>query len=183
MKGSVFFTLEGSRRVMSFKKTSSVVLISVDATETAANTFTETEHDLQLSPLDNEVFVVVALDAAPAPPDAIAATDTSTSVSISTTSRTAVGNIGDNNVLGASESAIRAAGFVDGGVGFQQLATEAPTGAVDYIGIIATNNFFTQIEGAGNAAAKSAGVRLWGYRARADAATYAALVQSEVLSS
>jgi len=87
---------------MSFKKTSSVVTISVDAAETAANTFTQTEHDLQLSPLDNEVFVVVALDASPAPPDAIAAVDTSTSLSISTTSRTSVGNIGDNNVLGAS---------------------------------------------------------------------------------
>lgn len=168
---------------MSFKKTSSVVTISVDALESAANTFTETEHDLQLSPLDNEVFVVLAVDAAPAPPEALAGIDTSVSVSISTTSRTAVGNIGDNNVLGAAESAIRAAGFVDGGVGFQQFSGETPTATLDYIGIIATNNFFTQIEGAGNANAKSAGVRLWGYRARADAATYAALVQSEVLSS
>ena len=168
---------------MSFKKTSSTVVISVDALESAANTFTETEHDLQLSALDQEIFVVLALDIAPAPPDAIAGVDTSTSVSLSTTSRTAVGNIGDNNVLGASESAIRAAGLVDGGVGFQQLATEAPAGMVDYIGIIATSQFFTQIEGAGNAAAKSAGVRIWGYRARADAATYSALVQGTVLSA
>lgn len=168
---------------MSFKKTSSVITISVDAAELGPNTFNQQEHDLQLSPLDNEVFVVLAVDSAPAPPDAIAATDTSVSVSVSTTSRTAVGNIGDTNVLGAAESAIRAAGFVDGGVGFQQFSGETPTATLDYIGIIATNNFFTQIEGAGNGAAKSAGVRLWGYRARADAATYAALVQSEVLSS
>ena len=168
---------------MSLKKTSSVVTISVDALETGANTFTQTEHDLQLSALDNEVFVVLAIDASPAPPDGLAGVDTSISVSVSTTSRTTVGNIGDNNVLGAAESAIRAAGFVDSGVGFQQLATEAPTAMLDFIGIISTNNFFTQIEGAGNAAAKSAGVRLWGYRARADAATYAALVQSEVLSA
>jgi hypothetical protein len=168
---------------MSLKKTSSVVTISVDAIETGANTFTQTEHDLQLSALDNEVFVVLAIDASPAPPDGLAGVDTATSVSISTTSRTAVGNIGDNNVLGAAESLIRAAGFVDSGVGFQQLATEAPTAMLDFIGIISTNNFFTQIEGLGNAGAKSAGVRLWGYRARADAATYAALVQSEVLSA
>lgn len=168
---------------MSLKKTSSVVTISVDALETGANTFTQTEHDLQLSALDNEVFVVLAIDASPAPPDGLAGVDTATSVSISTTSRTAVGNIGDNNVLGAAESLIRAAGFVDSGVGFQQLATEAPTAMLDFIGIISTNNFFTQIEGLGNAGPKSAGVRLWGYRARADAATYAALVQSEVLSA
>ena len=168
---------------MAFKKTSSVVTISVNAIETGANTFTQTEHDLQLSALDNEIFVVLALDAAPAPPDSAAGANNSVSVSLSTTSRTAVGNIGDNNVLGAAETAIRAAGFVDSGVGFQQLASEAPTAMLDYIGIISTNNFFTQIEGAGNGGAKSAGVRVWGYRARADAATYAALVQSEVLSA
>jgi hypothetical protein len=168
---------------MAFKKTSSVITISVNANETGANTFTQTEHDLQLSALDNEIFVVLALDAAPAPPDSAAGANSSVSVSLSTTTRTAVGNIGDNNVLGAAETVIRAAGFVDGGVGFQQLASEAPIASLDYIGIISTNNFFTQIEGAGNGGAKSAGVRVWGYRARADAATYAALVQSEVLSA
>lgn len=168
---------------MGFKKTSSTVVISVDATETAANTFTQTEHDLQLSALDQEIFVVLAVDMSPSPPDALAGLNTSTSVSLSTTTRTAVGNIGDNNVLAASESAIRAAGYADGGGGFQQLANEAPTGMVDYIGLIATSQFFTQIEGAGNAGAKSSGVRIWGYRARADSATFAALVQSSVLSA
>jgi len=168
---------------MAFKRTSSTVVISVDAIESGPNTFTETEHDLQLSALDQEIFVVLALDMAPAPPDALAATDTATSVSISTTSRNAVGNIGDNNVLGAAESLIRAAGFVDGGVGFQQIASEAPAGMVDYIGLIATSQFFTQIAGLNNAGPKSSGVRIWGYRARADAATYSALVQGTVLSA
>ena len=168
---------------MSLKKTSSVVTISVNALETGANTFTQTEHDLQLSALDNEVFVVLAIDAAPAPPDVQAGLNSSISVSLSTTSRTSVGNIGNTNVLGAAESAIRAAGFVDSGVGFQQLASEAPTAMLDFIGIISTNNFFTQIEGANNLVGKSAGIRIWGYRARASSSTYAALVQSEVLSA
>ncbi len=167
---------------MGFKKTSSVITISTLSTETGPNTFTQEEIDLQLSPLDNEIFVVLALDTAPNPPDAIAATDTATSVSVSTTSRTSVGSIGDNNVIGAGQSLIRAAGLVDGGVGFQQFSGETPTANLDYIAIIATNNFFVQIEGLGNLAAKNSGVRLWGYRAKADAATYAALVQSEVLS-
>lgn len=167
---------------MGFKKTSSVITISSRATELAPNTFIQEEVDLQLSPLDNEVFVVLAIDVSPQPPNAVAGTDTSVSCSVSTTSRNAVGSIGDNNVLGAGESAIRAAGFVDGGVGFQQFSGETPTANLDYIGIIATNNFFIQLEGAGNLAARLASVRLWGYRAKADAATYAALVQSEVLS-
>jgi hypothetical protein len=167
---------------MGFKSTSSVITISTLTTESAPNTYTQQEVDLQLSPLDNEIFVVLAVDLAPNPPDALAGVDTATSVSVSTTSRTAVGSIGDNNVIGAGQSLIRAAGYVDGGVGFQQFSGETPTANLDYIGIIATNNFFVQIEGLGNAAAKNTGARLWGYRAKADAATYAALVQSEVLS-
>jgi hypothetical protein len=167
---------------MGFKATSSVITISNVTTELAANTFIQNEVDLQLSPLDNEVFVVLALDVAPQPPNSVAGADSSTSCSISTTTRTSVGNIGNNNVLGAGESAIRAAGFVDSGVGFQQFSGETPTATLDYIGIIATNNFFIQLEGAGNLAPRVASTRLWGYRAKADAATYAALVQSEVLS-
>lgn len=167
---------------MGFKATSSVVTISNQTVELAPNTFIQQEVDLQLSPLDNEVFVVLAIDVAPQPPNAVPATDTSTSCSLSTTSRLSVGSIGDNNVLGSGESAIRAAGFVDGGVGFQQFSGETPTATLDYIGIIATNNFFIQLEGAGNLATRSCSTRLWGYRARADASTYAALVTSEALS-
>jgi len=37
--------------------------------------------------------------------------------------------------------------------------------------------------GTNNLAAKDVSGRVWGYRARADASTYAALVQSEVLSA
>ena len=54
---------------------------------------------------------------------------------------------------------------------------------LDYIGIIATNDFFLQIQGVNNAAPLGGSVKMYGYRARADAAVYAALVQSEVLSS
>ena len=168
---------------MAFKKTSSIITISNLTTESAANTFTQAEVDLQLSPLDNEIFVVLAIDTAPNPPDALDGVDTATSVSVSTTSRTSVGSIGDNNVLGAGQSLIRSAGLTGGAVGFQQFSGETPTANLDYIGILATNNFFVQIEGLGNTVAKNTGVRLWGYRARADASTYAALVQSEVLSS
>jgi len=167
---------------MGFKKTSSIVTISNRTTESALNTFTQGEVDLQLSPLDNEIFVILAIDVSPQPPDMVAGTDSSTTASVSTTSRTSVGSIGDNNVLGFGETAIRS-DAPGNGVGFQQFSGETPTANLDYIGILATNNFFVQIQGAGNLGAKVGSVRLWGYRAKADAATYAALVQSEVLSS
>lgn len=165
------------------KSTSSIVAISASVTESAPNTYTQSQISLDLSPLDNEVFVVVAIDLNPQFPDAIAATDTSTQAAISTTSRTTMGFIQNDNVLASGSCAIRAAGLLDGGVGFQQNALETPPATLEYIGIVATNDFFLAVQGAGNLTERTVGCRVWGYRARADASIYAALVQSEVLSA
>ena len=165
------------------KKTSSTIVIGASVTESAPNTFTEARIDLQLNPLDNEVFVVTAVNLDVTPPDAIAGTNTSTSGSISTTSLASMGSLAQSQVLAVSNDAIRAAGFVDGGVGFQRASMETPPAGLDYIGIIATNDFFLQVEGLANLLAKGMTAKVYGYRARASAATYAALVQSEVLSS
>ena len=124
------------------KETSSVVAVSALVGEAGPNTFTQSQVDLNLDPLNNEVFVVLAIDLNLTPPDAVAATDTSTRGSVSTTSRTALGTIADSNVLAESSLNIAAAGYVDGGVGFTRLAGETPTAMLDYIGIIATNDFF-----------------------------------------
>ena len=66
---------------------------------------------------------------------------------------------------------------------FARAANESYTGELDYIALIATNNFFVQVQGTANAGAKGVNGRVWGYRAKADSSTYAALVQSEVLSA
>lgn len=165
------------------KASSSTVAIGFEATETAANTFVESQVDLNLSPLDREVFVVLAVNLDPASPDAIAATDTSVQTSLTTTSQTAVVGLDNSNCLAASTNIIRAAGFVDGGVAFQALGIETPPATMDYIGIIATNDFFVQCKGNNNASAKSVRGKMYGYRAVASADIYAALVQSEVLSA
>ena len=168
---------------MGFKKTSDTIAISFGLPESAANTFTQEEIALQLDVLNNEIFVVLAVDLNATAPDAIAAVDTTTSAQLTSTSQTGIVYLSNSNCLAVSERQIRAAGFVDGGVGFSHMSGETPTGDVDYIGLIATNNFFVGVKGTANAAAKGVSGRLWGYRARADASTYAALVQSEVLSS
>lgn len=168
---------------MGFKKTSDTIAISFSATETAPNTFVQDEIALQLDVLNNEIFVVLATDLNMTPPDAIAGVDTVVSSSVTTTSQTGTSGISVSNCLAQARDDIRAGGFVDSGVAFSRNADEAYTGDVDYIGLIATNNFFVQLKGLNNLAAKSVEGRLWGYRARADASTYAALVQSEVLSA
>tara|TARA_B100000767_G_scaffold248051_1_gene248671 strand:+ start:75 stop:554 length:480 start_codon:yes stop_codon:yes gene_type:complete len=159
------------------------VSIGFTNNEAAPNTFNQTSVDLNLSPLDREVFVVLAVNLDPFSPDAVAATDTFVSSSLTTTSQTAVVGIGNSNCLASAGNVIRAAGYVDGGVSFQTLGAETPPATLEYIGIIATNDFFVQCRGTGNLGAKGVDGKLYGYRARADADIYAALVQSEVLSA
>ena len=166
------------------KPTSSQIVISGQVLEVAAGAFVQSEVDLTLNVLDREVFVVTAADLNVFTPEAIAATDTSVSGSLSSTSRATVGSINDSNVIASDVKNIRAAGFVDGGVGFMEKSPDSPTGTnLEYIMIIATNNFFAQVQGAGNLATKGMNFRIWGYRAQADANTFAALTQSELLSA
>jgi hypothetical protein len=165
------------------KATSSTVAIGFSLEESAANTFTQSSVDLNLSPLDREVFVVQAINIDPENPDALAGINTSVSAAVTATSNTAVGNLGDSNTLATVQHAIMAAGFADSGVGFVQASLETPPSTMDYIGIIATNDFFVQVKGLNNAGAKGCSGKVYGYRAMATADIYAALVQSEVLSA
>jgi hypothetical protein len=165
------------------KQSSSTVAIGFDLTESAANTFTQGSVDLNLSPLDREVFVVTAINLDPLAPDAVAGVNTQTVCSLTTTSQTAVQNLSNSNCLATANLDIRAAGFVDGGVGFTRNGMETPPATLDYIGIIATNDFFVQIRGSQNLSAKAVAGKMYGYRAVASADIYAALVQSEVLSA
>jgi hypothetical protein len=168
---------------MGFKKTSETIAISFGLTELAPNTFIQEEVALQLDILNNEIFVVLAVDLDLSVPDAIAATDTTTKSSVTATSQLAVSNLSNTNCIASAREDIAAAGFVDGGVGFSRTADSTYTGAVDYVALIATNNFFVQLQGLNNVALKGATGRVWGFRAKSDSATYAALVQSEVLSA
>lgn len=186
LRWSLLYTPDSYPRIMpkGIKTNSSQIIISTEVVESAPNTFTQAEVDLQLNVLDREVFVVTAVDLDVGSPNAVAATDTSMQMSLSTTSRTTIGDLSDTNVLATALSQIRAGGFIDGGVGFMQQHPEAPTGnQLDYIGLIATNDFFLQYIGANNVAAGRGQARIWGYRGIADANTFAALTQSELLSA
>ncbi len=165
------------------KETSSLITIGFDVFESAPNTFTQARVDLQLNPLDNEVFIVYAIDLDVGAPDAVAGVSTSQNGSLTTTSQTAMPRLGDTACLASKFLQIRAGGFVDGGVPFVSGSVESPATQLEYLGIIATNDFFVQTEGQNNITVHSMSGKLYGVRARADASIYAALVQSEVLSN
>ena len=169
---------------MGFKKTSDLVAVSFSLTESAPNTFTTEEVALQLDVLNNEIAIVLACDLNILPPDAITGTDTDVRATVSSTPQTGgPATLANTNTIALARQYIQAGGFADGGVGFSETAGEALQGGLDYIAIIATNNFSISVEGKANLAAKGVSGRLHFFRARADASTYAALVQSEVLSA
>jgi hypothetical protein len=162
------------------KASSSTVAIGFVATELAANTFIQASVDLNMSPLDREVFVVTSINLDPLEPDCIAGTNTATSASVTTTSQTSVQNLSNANCLATAKLAIRS--DPTNSVSFSRMP-ETPAATLDYLGIIATNDFFIQCIGNGNAGAKAVAGKLYGYRAKATADIYSALVQSEVLSA
>jgi hypothetical protein len=163
-------------------QTSSLIQVSAAVTESGANTFTTEQIDLQLNPLDREVFVVQAVDLDMLPPGLIANTVSVAALSLSSTRRTTIGGIDFPNVI-ASKRIVTQSVTGDGSVTNEYVATDSPASNLDYIAIVATNDFFLNIEGSNNAGPLSANARVYGYRARADAAIYAALVQSEALSA
>ena len=169
--------------VKGLKQTSSTVAIGFSATETAPNTFQQTTVDLNLDPLNNEVFVVLAIDLNPTAPNAVAGTNSEVAASLCSTSQTAVQNLSNSNCMADSVLSIRMDPAAATGTGFSRIAQESPATILDYIGIIATNDFFVQVQGTNNTAARGVSGKMYGYRARADASIYAALVQSEVLSA
>ena len=164
--------------------TSSIITISGQTVETVAGTMVEDQVSLSLDILNREVLLVYAIDINVQNPDAIVGINTESLASLSSTTRATIGRISDTNVLGFASKAIRSAGYLDGGVSFMEVSPETPTAnALDYVGIIATNDFFVQVQGSQNLGTKQADWRMWCARAKVTADIYAALVQSEVLSA
>ena len=163
------------------KQTSSLIQISGDVRESAANTFTDEKVDLQLNALDNEVFVVQSIDLSLPMPDNLTDTQADVELTLSSTQRTSVGSLSNTNVMAFLRTSIQNVG--DTCAVFQETkGGETPPASMDYVYIIATPDFYANIVGNNNANGKVGSYRVYGYRAKADAATYAALVQSEVLS-
>ncbi|GAH31055.1 unnamed protein product [marine sediment metagenome] len=175
--------MELNKMVKGLKQPSSPVTVSFSVAEAAPNAYEQNQINLSLNVLDQEVFVVTGVNLDVLPPDALAGTDTRVRGQLSSTSRDSIGSLSTSNVIAIARDDIRSAGFTDGGVGFSASFGESPAIGMDYLAIIAINDFFVAVEGAGNLGAKAMIGKLYGYRAIADAATFAALTQSELLSA
>jgi len=168
-------------------RTSSPIQISAFVSETLPDTFASTEIDLTLNALDQEVFVVTQVNIDCDAPDGSSNIGVyQTNASLSTTRRTTVGGMGNSNVIASARNTIVTNAAVGGEFSTCSFSREDPVFAPtseDYIGIIATNNAFLNMQGQGNLNPKGTQVRIYGYRAKASSSVYAALVQSELLSA
>lgn len=167
--------------------TSSPIVISFQLTEDGADTFTQDRVDLQLNALDNEVFVVTGAKIDLEIPDFTIPSNARfgvfASLSKQSIAQSQFRGLGNPSVF--ATASIQAQSDADAGSNvvsmIQENSIDTPQGMA-YLDIIATPDFFVNINGVSQVGAKSLDGKLYGYRAKADAATYAALVQSELLS-
>lgn len=149
--------------------------------------------DLQLNPLDQEVFVVlgVKIDFLSSLPFTGVFTPGvhtgEAEIAITTTRPATMPTLAVSNCIAYSNVQTMAGvsatnELVSFGV-LEQGPSDTPDTNLDYLGIIATSDMFLSVNSLNSVYNTDAAVRVYGYRARADAATYAALVQSEVLSN
>ena len=168
---------------MGFKKTSDTVAISFDIAEAVTDTFVQEQINLTLDVLNQEVFVVLAVDLDPIPPSINTGLNSQVQMSVCSTEQTDVQSLANTNCFAEERLSIRQDAGGTLAVGFTMSNGSTPPATMDYIGILATNNFFVQLRGNNNLSPRNGPGRVWGYRARADAGTYSALVASEVLSN
>ena len=184
---------------MGLKKTSSTITISTKVSQAVPNAFETNALDLQLNALDQEVFVVEAIKIdfmSPLPFTGIFVAGVHTArdeIAITTTRPLSMPSLANSNCL-AYSNRLTMAGVTDPVAPavtnrlsafsvLEQGPADTPDTNLDYIGIIATSDVFLSVDSANSTSNTDATVRMYGYRAKADAATYAALVQSEVLSN
>jgi hypothetical protein len=168
--------------VKGLKSPSSPVTVSFSVAESGPNTYTQAQVNLSLNVLDQEVFVVTGVNLDVLPPQCIAGVDTRMRGQLSATSRDTIGSLSSSNIIAIARDDIRMDPGATVGVPFSATFGESPAIGMDYLAIIATNDFFVGVEGSGQTAPSAMTGKLYGYRAVADASTFAALTQSELLS-
>ena len=171
------------------KPTSSQIVISFGLQESGPNTFTTDRVDLQLNALDNEVFVVTAVKMDISSPTFLTGAGQArygvfASLSKQNISQSISRSLDNTSVFATANAQVVVSSDGAGLLGATMMLendTDTPT-SVEYTDIIATPDFFVNINGVNQGDEAEVYGKLYGYRAIADSATYASLVQSELLS-
>ena len=176
--------------IMGLKRNSELLQIGASVTMTGVDISTEVKVSLPLSSLDREVFVITDVIMDVDFPAIIEGTNSRTFAQLTKTQKGNVNGtlvefvaINDPDLVARVDERIIFPG--SGELAFVRTSSydnhQNTTGTLlDNLGILATPDFFLSCDTVGAGSAKSAFVRVYGYRAKADADTYAAMVTSEL---
>ena len=165
---------------MGFKYSSELFEIRASVTESAANTFTQQEIQINLDSLNREIMVIMSVDLDIGNPDLIAGTSTATNASLTKTSQSNTVGISDPSCIAEIRKDCKSLGAPDNqAVTYVDALPVLDSDSLPYLSILATDNAFLGMKGTNNGAARNASDLIKARRARADADTYAALVNSE----
>ena len=162
---------------MGWKYTSETFQISAGVVEGAPNTFEQTTINLNLDSLSREILVIQYCDLNVFPADLVAGFATTSTANLSDGSLTSTSTLANARVIAVATNVVE----------YDGVAAVVSSNAEPVFGnygesplfITATDDLFLSVLGNGNAQAKSAQVRIWARRARADADTYAAILTSQ----
>ena len=168
---------------MAIKKSSQILNIGAELTESAPNTYTQQRITLPLNSLDREVFVVTDVVMSHGNVEPAPGLNASNNVQVTKTSQQALVSIADPDTLGISLLSLNdtLGSGTPAVVSDRHPGNSFSTGTDrDYIAIIATPDFFLASDSNGQVAEMTVACRITGYRAVASADTYAALVTEEL---
>lgn len=169
---------------MGLKPTSEIFTISNLAVQTGVDSFEETTINVPLNILDQEVLAIYAVDFDLSQPDAdVGQATQNVTCSLTSVSKGSVQNIASTSTIAAGAIDRKndaAAGLLGDTVTTFQNAQTPVASNIPYIFLLATDDMFLQLSSNNAGTTKSVKCRIWAQRFRADAAQYAALVQSEL---
>jgi hypothetical protein len=163
--------------------TSDPFYINGNVTESAASTFTQVQISAPLDSLNREGLIVHGVYFTSNQPDRVPATETALNMQVTSTSKTAIVNANDANLLSRRELLTTGgAAEFSGPHKIDFVGSESAYTMDDVLGIVATDDLFLGIAGFNNVNAKSAQVRIVCSRIKLSADAYAALVTNELSS-
>lgn len=165
-----------------YKVTSDPFFVNGNVTESAVDTFTQTQISLPLDSLNREGILIHGVYFTSSEPNAIVGTNTSQRVQLTSTSKTGLVNANDANLVARQEKFIYSGTAEFSPITWDFIGQTSPYALDDNLMIVATDDVFLGIEGNQNATPRSAQVRVVCSRIQLSADAYAALVTNELSS-
>jgi hypothetical protein len=165
-----------------YKITSDPFFVNGNVTESAVDTFTQTQISLPLDSLNREGVLIHGVYFTSSEPNAVLGANTSQRVQLTSTSKTGLVNANDANLVARQEKFIYSGTAEFAPITWDFIGQTAPYGIDDNLMIVATDDIFLGIQGNQNTSPRSAQVRVVCSRIQLEASAYAALVTNELSS-